>query len=74
MSSKVLNLENNKKIIIKKVDRTYIIDRLIEQVQNHYDYTIQIVEAIGYTRKENNVIRLNKNLFIINIVKNKLFS
>lgn len=63
-----LTLGNNKKIIIKKVDRTYIIDRLIEQVQNHYDYTIQIVEAIGYTRKENNVIRLNKNLFIINIV------
>lgn len=63
-----LTLGNNKKIIIKKVDRTYIIDRLIEQVQNHYDYTIQIVEAIGSVRKENNISRLNKNLFIINIV------
>lgn len=63
-----LTLANNKKIIIKKVDRTYIIARLIEQIQNNYDYTIQIVEAIGSTRKENNVSRLNKNLFIINIV------
>lgn len=63
-----LTLGNNKKIIIIKVDRTYIINRLIEQVQNHYDYTIQIVEAIGSARKENNISRLNKNLFIINIV------
>ncbi|ELC8460177.1 TPA: hypothetical protein ACY4RU_002580 [Clostridium perfringens] len=62
------DLGANKKIIIRKVDKTYIIDRLREQVQNHYNYTIQITEAISSNIKERNLNRLNKNLFVINIV------
>lgn len=59
---------NNKKIIIKKIDRSYIIERLIEQVYNQYEYTIQIESFISNNNKEKNLNRLNKNLFIINIV------
>ncbi|WP_315118489.1 hypothetical protein [uncultured Clostridium sp.] len=59
---------NNKKIMIKKIDRSYIIERLIAQVQNQYEYTIQIESFISNNNKEKNVNRLNKNLFIINIV------
>lgn len=63
-----VTLGNNKKIIIKKVDRTYVIDRLMEQVNNHYNYTTKIVESILSEKKERNVNRLNKNLFVINTV------
>lgn len=63
-----VKFENSKKIIFKKVDRKYIIERLIDSIIHEYEYTIRINELNNEYLKENSIGKLNRNLFVLNTI------